>query len=94
MENWELMLQAILERFKLPNFFAKLLLAVNKKSNSYKDLKILKKKYPLVLFSHGYQGTRFQNFFTCEALASQGYKTFFFFFLVILLLLLSMFLMQ
>jgi predicted dienelactone hydrolase len=38
-----------------------------------RDARIRDGKYPLILFSHGNGGLRFQNAFLCEHLASHGY---------------------
>jgi len=43
------------------------------KNNAVRDARVRPGKYPLVLFSHGNGGVRFQNIFLCEHLASHGF---------------------
>ena len=45
----------------------------NVKGNSYYKAKPINKKFPLILFSHGFGGYKTQNMIAIEALVSRGY---------------------
>ena len=45
----------------------------NVKGNSYYKAKPISKKFPLILFSHGFGGYKTQNMIAIEALVSRGY---------------------
>ncbi|HLG16205.1 MAG TPA: prolyl oligopeptidase family serine peptidase [Blastocatellia bacterium] len=42
-------------------------------NEAVRDAKVRKGRFPLIVFSHGNGGTRFQNTFWCDYLASHGY---------------------
>lgn len=42
-------------------------------NESVRDAKVRKGRFPLIVFSHGNGGTRFQNTFWCDYMASHGY---------------------
>ena len=74
-DNASLREEAIMENFKVPKFVAK---AVNRvDTETYLNLTpILSEKFPIVIFSHGFEGFRSQNTTQIQELVSNGYIVF------------------
>eukprot|EP00002_Diphylleia_rotans_P000683 TRINITY_DN10356_c0_g1_i1.p1 TRINITY_DN10356_c0_g1~~TRINITY_DN10356_c0_g1_i1.p1 ORF type:complete len:469 (-),score=57.86 TRINITY_DN10356_c0_g1_i1:24-1430(-) len=66
---------AICSQFRIPSFAISHF--QNVMSRSYFDLHVddvaKSKPFPIIIFSHGYSGTRIQNTLLCEEMASRGY---------------------
>ena len=67
----ELRIEAIAEQIDQSKNFVKPVSKI--KGNSYYKAKPMNKKFPLVLFSHGFGGYKTQNLIAVEALVSKGY---------------------
>ena len=67
----ELRIEAIAEQIEQSKNLVKPVSKI--KGNSYYKAKPVNKKFPLVLFSHGFGGYKTQNLIAVEALVSKGY---------------------
>ena len=66
--------QAIMDNFKVPKFIAKAVDRVD--TDTFKDSKPLSGSYPVIIFSHGFEGFRSQNTTQIQELVSNGYIVF------------------
>ena len=74
-DNANLREEAIMENFKVPKFVAKAIDRVD--TGTYlNSIPILSEKFPIAIFSHGFEGFRSQNTTQIQELASNGYIVF------------------
>ena len=75
LDNASLREEAIIDNFKVPKFIAK---AVNRvDTDTIKDsTPLLSSDYPVIIFSHGFEGFRSQNTTQIQELVSNGYIVF------------------
>ena len=73
MENTEALAPAIASYLGLPSFFLDHIKYANSHSYSEAPIKDIDEKYPVLLFSHGWDGFRSQNSYQVENLASHGF---------------------
>ena len=66
--------EAIMDNFKVPKFIAKAVDRVD--TDTFKDSKPLSGSYPVIIFSHGFEGFRSQNTTQIQELVSNGYIVF------------------
>ena len=68
-------IEAIIDEYKIPRFIARSIDRIN--TNSYFDLSPAKDDYfPIIIFSHGFEGWRSQNTTQIQELVSHGYVVF------------------
>ena len=75
-DNPELRLPALSKQLRLPVTLFRHFDKVKTNSYTSKPDQALRTKFPVILFSHGLSGMRFQNTALMEELASQGYVVF------------------
>jgi len=74
LDNASLREQSIMENFKVPKFIAK---AVDRvETDTFKNSNPLSGSYPVIIFSHGFEGFRSQNTTQIQELVSNGYIVF------------------
>ena len=74
LDNPSLREEAIIDNFMVPKFIAKAVDRVD--TDTFKDSKPLFGSFPIIIFSHGFEGFRSQNTTQIQELASNGYIVF------------------